>query len=299
MSGDDVLEKHTRLILESQDIQGQVAWIRADHWVNTPSSLCAFQWMEYLFRSERQIRPDCMQVVAASGMGKTALFRKFAELHPIVNTADSLRLHRPLLLANAVVGEAGEKGLRCALMRAAWPEARSVQKFSSREECDLTFREQGIKLVLIDDAGELLTAGPSTHKKVLSELKRVSTENSANLVCATTESLRNVMASDEQLKKRFRKVVEIPLWSDSQAFRNFIAGIESYLPFPERSYLDQAKLVSWLLLYGEGNTQDILNLVRLAALWGLQRGACHLSADDFEKARTSELPPRVALGRAA
>lgn len=299
MSSDAFLEERTRSILASMDIKERVAWIRADHWVNTPSSRAAFQWMEYLFRGEREMRPDCMQLVAPPGRGKTALLKKFAELHPVVETTDLLRPRRPLLLANATGDDCGTKGLRSALMRAAWPDAKLIERYSSCEECDLTFKVQGIKLVLLDEAGELLTAGPSTHKKVLSEIKRLSNAHSVNFICATVEALRHVMASDEQLQKRFRKVIEIPLWSNSQAFRDFIAGIESYLPFAERSYLDQSEVVSWLLLYGEGNTERILDLVKLAALWGLGRGASSISLDDFEKARVSELPPPVALGRAA
>lgn len=158
MNAGEHLESSTLSVLSCR-LPVRVRWIQGDHWVNTPAARAALQWMEYLLRSARCIRPTCMQVVAESGMGKTALLEAFSKLHPVVSTEDPLRLNRPLLLANATVGDEGVAGLRGALMRAAWPQAKSVENHRTKDECDATLQCQGVKMLLLDEAGSFSSVG--------------------------------------------------------------------------------------------------------------------------------------------
>ncbi|WP_266170741.1 TniB family NTP-binding protein [Dyella subtropica] len=292
------LESDTLSVL-FRGLNDRVQWIQSDHWVNTPATRAAIQWMEYLLRSARRSRPSCLQVVAEPGMGKTALLEAFGKLHPVAPTTDPLRLSRPLLLANVTLGDAGVAGLRHALMRAAWPEARAIENHCTKDECDATLKCQGVKMLLLDEAGELLKCGPSAHLRVLSELKRLSSEHQINIACATVEGLDHALHADIQLRSRFKKTLAIRPWTESQDFRNFVFGLEQYLPFPERSYLDRPEVIHWLLRHGKGNTENVVELIRLAALFALGRDAPFVGMADFELARTAELPPPIALGAAA
>lgn len=130
-------------------------------------------------------------------------------------------------------------------------------------------------------------------------MKRLSSEHQINIVCATVEGLDHVLHADVQLRSRFKKKSVIRPWAESQDFRNFVFGLEQYLPFPERSYLDRPEVIRWLLRYGKGNTESVVDLIRLAALFALGRDAPFVGMGDFELARTSELPPPVALSVAA
>ncbi|MFC5742918.1 hypothetical protein [Dyella tabacisoli] len=127
----------------------------------------------------------------------------------------------------------------------------------------------------------------------------MSTRLKINIAFATVEKYEHVFDMDDQLSKRFKRKIKIPLWEESQDFRDFLSGLESYLPFPARSYLDRQEMVRWLLLHGGGNTDAIVTLVRLAAMWALDRGAGFVAKDDFETAREASLPPPIAIRGAA
>jgi hypothetical protein len=123
----------------------------------------------------------------------------------------------------------------------------------------------------------------------------MSTRLKINIAFATVDKYEHVFDMDDQLSKRFKRKIRIRLWEESQDFRDFLAGLEAYLPFPQRSHLDRYEMVKWLLLYGDGNTDKIVTLVRLAATWALDRDSDFVSMEDFEAARTADAPPPIAL----
>lgn len=277
----------------------KVAWIQRDHWVNTPSTRAIHQWMEYLLKSERRRRPNCMEFVAPPGMGKTAILDLFTSLHPVEHEPFGERLKRPLLAINASVGDAGVNGLRTAILRAAWPEARDFRGRCSQALCDRTLRDQGVRELLVDETGELLKCGPATQEKVLSELKRIGSDLRINIVCASVEGLDHALALDGQLHSRFKRHFRIAPWTESQDFRNFLFGLEMYLPFPRRSDLDRRQMVRWFLLHCKGNIEEITDMIRIAALHAFDRGGECVEMSDFNMALESEMPPRCGLGHSS
>lgn len=304
MSDESFLENETRVVLNKSP-RDRLSWIQKEHWVNTRVSRMGFQWMEYLLRSERTERPNCLHIIGDSGMGKTALLRNFSELHPVVECADPLRMQRPVLRVFAKPEEKsgavaiGAASLRYLIMKAAWPGAKNVAAHCSVEECDDTLKKQGVRLLLIDEGGELSVAGKSSQIKTLSEVRGISTRLGINFAFATVEKYEHVFDMDDQLSKRVKRKIRIPLWEESQDFRDFLSGLEAYLPFPSRSYLDRYEMVKWLLLYGEGNTDAVVTWVSLAAMWALNRNADFVSVKDFEVAREASLPPPIAIRDAA
>lgn len=304
MSNEPILECGTREVISKGPLE-RLAWIQREHWVNTSVSRMAFQWMEYLLRSERTERPDCLHIIGNSGRGKTALLRNFSELHPVIDCKDPLRKMRPVLRVVAKPEErsgataAGAASLRCMIMRSAWPNVRSLTNHCSVEECDETLIAQGVKLLLIDEGGEFSVAGASSQLKTLSEVRGISTRLRINIAFATVEKYEHVFDVDEQLSKRFKRKIRLPLWNELQDFRDFLSGLEAYLPFPERSDLDRREMVRWLLLHGEGNTDAIVTLVRFAAMWALNRGASFVAMKDFETAREASCPPPITIHGAA
>jgi hypothetical protein len=275
----------------------RAAFVQKDCWIHTPTTKVVFQWMEYLLRSERVRRPRCMQIVAPAGMGKSSMLQEFSSRHPIVSTENPLRTMRAVLLADATDAGGGAKALRRSIMRGAWPDAKSFP--DGQDDIDATLQAQGVRLLLLDEAGDLMKCGPSLQRQTVTELKRISNHLRVNIVSAAVEGLDHVLRQDDQLYSRFKPIIKVPEWNETQDFRNFLYGIETHLPFPERSYLDSVEMVRWLLRYGRGNTHDTILYIRDAALWATHRGARFVSIQDLESARTSATPPPIMYGVAA
>lgn len=270
------------------------AWIEQDHWVHTDTSQIAFRWMESLLLSHRRLRPRCMQIVAAAGMGKTALLKAFAEQHPVVTTEDPLRLQRPVLLVNATIEGRGVGELRQVILKGLWPDATQIGYQQSALDLDASLRAQGVRVLALDEAGELLKCGPALHGRILGELRRITHELHINIVAASVEGMSHAFKQDEQLQSRFKKIIKIPTWTESQEFRDFVFGLEQFLPFPNRSLLDRRQLVQWLLRYCR-NTEDVVGYIQDAALHALGQGASHVALEHFELARTEVDPPPITL----
>ena len=270
-------------------------WIQKDHWVNTPASRAIIQWSEYMVRSGRVSRPICMQIAGGPGTGKTELLKVIEALHPIEKYTNPLRWVRPVLRIGPSLGDEGIYGLYKTILASAWPEARALDGRCSRIRCDDTLRSQHVRVLLIDEAIDLLACGPSNQKKLLAEFKRFGTDLSLNIVCASVEGLEHAIELDRQLKSRFVCTFRLSPWKETQEFRNFLHGFEMYLPFSRPSELDSQAMVKWLLSHSNGSMGEVTLLIKLAALFALDRRGDYVSIDDFETAHNSELPPRCAL----
>ena len=275
-------------------LEKKVDWVLADTWVQTPTATVAFQWMAYLYRSGPVIRPPCMQIVAEGGMGKTALLLAFAALYPVHKTSDDpLRLQRPVLYVECRADARGAAGVREVMLEAAWAGARHFH--CSAREIDATLQAQGVRLILLDEFGELTKAGMSSHRTALAELKRISNTSRVSIAAATVANLAHVLAVDQQFASRFKRTIKIPAWSLSQDLRNFVFGLERNLPFPEESSLYGASLLPWIAQKCAGNTKEIVELIRLAALHALTDGATCIKMCHLKAAVDSDLPPSIVL----
>lgn len=275
-------------------MDSKVDWILADAWVHTPFTTAAFQWMGYIYRCGSVIRPPCLQIIAEGGMGKTAVLLAFAALYPVQETADEpLRLRRPVVYVECKPEHSGEAGVRHAILKACWPNAKRF--YCSESEIDATLRAQGVRVLLLDEFGELTKAGAASHRRALSELKRISNSAHVGIAAATVSNLAHVLDVDQQFASRFKRKITIPPWSLSSDLRNFVFGLERNLPFPERSYLDGPECLPWIAQHGEGNTKEIVELIRLAALHALGAGALCIGQAHIKMAAENPLPPEVAL----
>jgi len=297
MSTPAELSDEARRLLNAS-VRAKVDWILADAWVHTPFTNAAFQWMGYMYRCGPVIRPPCLQIIADGGMGKTAVLLAFAALYPVHETVDDpLRLRRPVVYVECKPEHNGEAGVRHSILKACWPTAERF--LCSEEEVDATLRAQGVRVLLLDEFGELTKAGPASHRRALSELKRISNSSRVGIVAATVSNLAHVLDVDQQFASRFRRKITIPPWSLSVDLRNFVFGLVRNLPFPERSFLDGAECLPWIAQHGEGNTKEIVELTRLAALHALGADAACITLAHLKMAAENPLPPEIVLSAAA
>lgn len=289
MSTQSLVNAQTALLLGAS-IEDRRDWIERDHWVNTEVASVALQHMESLFRSQRRLRPRCMQIVGGPGMGKSCILKQFSEAHPVVSTDDALRLQRPVLLVNVTTKGQGVGDLRQVFMKALWPDAWDSQLMCRPSDLDASLRAQGVRVALLDEVGSLLKCGPKLHERMLGELRRISHDHQINLVAAAAEGLSHAFAMDAQLQTRFQRIVTIPRWAENQAFRNFLYSYEQHLPFPYRSELDSKQIVEWLLKHC-ANTEDVVDSIQDAALHALGDGCRRVRLAHFKKVLGDAPPP--------
>ena len=291
------LSDAARLLLNATE-QKKIDWIMTDAWVHTPTTTLAFQWMAYMLRCGPVIRPPCLQLIADGGMGKTAVLLAFAEMFPVQKTPDDpLRLKRPVVYVECKPEHSGEHGVRHAILKACWPNAEHI--LGTEDEIDATLRAQGVRELLLDEFGELTKAGIASHRRALSELKRISNFARVGITAATVTNLKHVLDVDQQFASRFKRKITIAPWALSPDLRNFVYGLQRNLPFPEPSQLHDRDCLPWLAQHSEGNTKEIVETIRLASLHALGAGARCNGYDHLKAAIEGEAPPSNALAQSA
>lgn len=283
-------------LVEASD-SARVAWIQSNHWQATETSQMVFKWMEYLLRSERTPDPLCMQIVARGGGGKSAMVMRYAETHPAeIIPNEPSRLRRPVLLADCLNATKGAKGLAYAILRSAWPAAPISPRFYNEDWAFETLLKQGVRLLILDEAAEVLVGGALNHKHSINFIKRITTQLQINVVTATVHGLDSAFAKDPQMSSRFERKFEIPPWEANEPFRSFLLGYERFLPFAKPSHLYGEHNTRMLAAGCKGNMRSLIRLICLSALWALSKRADHITADHIEIARkVNSPPPPIAL----
>jgi hypothetical protein len=270
----------------------KIKYIRSDRWLPTPSSRIAFQWGEYLLRGAQSLRPDCAQIIGDSGGGKSATLTAFEGMHPAQRNTDPLRQKRPVMRVEATGEAQGAHSIRQAIMKVAWPHAKQFRLTAT--ELDDTLAAQEIRMLLVDELGEFFTGGPASHRRALAELKRINNLG-ISLLATTVTSMAHVLSIDPQFANRFTRKITLAPWRETQDLRNFLFGYECEMPFPERSMLDGQERTPEFVTRCEGNTSKIVEEIKLAACWAIERGGSSISTGDFQLARESSTPPPICL----
>lgn len=224
------------------------------------------------------------------------MMKRFADLHPVEPVPDEpSRLKRPVLLVDCLNAGDGPKGLANAIIRAAWPGVGFPEKYRSVTMVEETLSVQQTRVLVLDEAAEVLLGGPSKHKQVINLIKQINTRLAINIVTATVHGLEHAFAADAQMSSRFAKRFEIRCWERNAEFRAFLAGLQRFLPFESPSGLDGPVKLNALHRASRGNMRELINLVRVAALWAVSEGASHIT-DDHIACATDPLAPPPNIG---
>lgn len=238
-----------------------------------PAAVAYLKLASHLRRHEAgRDRPKCVHLAAGPGAGKTRL-----QVHYLEQVAppahDSAARQKEVVFVEAPYDGHHSKLAR-SIIDACLPGGYVVRRPSMLCETALALLSGcGVRQILIDEAGNLLNAGRSTQQQALAFIKAISNRG-VTISIASTMNLVNVLAADEQLQSRFTRV-EIPLWTESQSFRSFLASIETELGLPQASGLDDQATVRWMVSRGCCSTSKVLEVIsvakRLAEAERLQR----------------------------
>lgn len=219
----------------------------------------------------RRSRPVCLHIAAAAGNGKSRLLNHYMSQVSLARETSGSRYREAVLIEAPYDGNCMK--MCRSIINACLPGFPIRKSQNTHEQVAEVLQASGVKQLLIDEAGHILNAGKTGQQYTLALIKSIC--NLGITVCiATTKNMVNVLAADEQLASRFKKL-ELPVWSESPEFRQFLAGIEIELRLPERSNLDSKAVIRWLTSHDCCVTFRLLEVVlgaaRLAHLRGVGR----------------------------
>jgi len=124
------------------------------------------------------------------------------------------------------------------------------------------------RMLLIDEIHNLLSCSARDQRAALNAIKYLANKLRVAIFAAGTYEALHVMRSDPQIASRFERH-ELPVWTESQELRRFIAGYLALLPLRKSALEIDKRFVKYLLELSDCATGRIIEVLRRAAFQGL------------------------------
>ncbi|WP_321960068.1 TniB family NTP-binding protein [Paraburkholderia sp. J7] len=156
--------------------------------------------------------PEHLALLGESGVGKSTLLIRYRDDHPAIEHDELTEV--PVLYV-AIGPSPTPKALASSILRALGDPKCDIGK-----EVDLTYRLVlliklcRVRLVIIDEANHLIDrGGEKTHHVAADWLKRLVDATRVSFVLAGIPRTRRLFEKNDQLRSRFREVIEIDRFS--------------------------------------------------------------------------------------
>ncbi len=250
-------------VFANQYLGGDLPFVLSSPTVRILKILSQLRLSEY-----KRSRPVCLHIAAAAGSGKSRLLKHYMSQVSAVRESSGSRYREAILIEAPYDGNCMK--MCRSIVNACLPGYPIRKTQNLHEQVADLLQASGVKQLLIDEAGHILHAGKAGQQYTLALIKSIC--NLGITICiATTKNMVNVLAADEQLASRFKKV-ELPVWSESTQFRQFLAGVEAQLNLPSPSHLDSKTIIRWLTTHDCCVTFRLLEVLMGAARLAHARG---------------------------
>ncbi|KGW59049.1 bacterial TniB family protein [Burkholderia pseudomallei MSHR1328] len=225
-----------------------------------------------LARLERMYDYQCtneeaehLMLIGESGVGKSTLLKNYTRKHPIIQHEELTEI--PVLYVP--LGQAPTPKMMASTMLCALGDP----KWNLGKESDLTARliflikTCRVRIVIVDEVNHLVDrGGEKTLHTSADWLKRLVDATRVSFVLAGIPRTRRLLATNDQLRGRFREVIEIDRFSVATApaereFRSVLNVFKGYLRDLPTLDISSETIVRLFAFATDGRLRDIRRLL--------------------------------------
>ena len=168
-----------------------------------------------------------MLIYGVSGAGKTMLLEKFQRDH--LKTCEE-RSGRRTIVSAELPPVPLLRSLYAEIIRSLSADVSPTMRLHELETRAIGMLQHAApRMLLIDEIQHLLSCGLRDQRAALNAIKFLANKLRISIVAAGTHEALHVMRADPQIASRFEQL-ELPVWTESQELRRFIAGYLALLP---------------------------------------------------------------------
>lgn len=285
MTHEEVSAEDDQLWLASASEPERIAFVRAERWITYPRAAAILTQMQRLLEHPRNSRMPSLLIIGESGIGKTQLDLKFCRDHPPRFDEKHRRTVSPVVSVQMPASPT-DRLFYMTLLRAVG--AVFSPRISTAEAMIMALRlyaDLGVRVVIFDEIHNLLSGTFRDQRRLLTQLRYLSNELRASVVCLRIETARDAIAGDPQLARRF-SLVELPAWEVGMDFHALVGTLLRHLPLRKASMLDTAAL-QMVVRSTRGNTARVFQLFGDLAINAIYTGEERITTEAIAAWRPS------------
>jgi hypothetical protein len=259
--------------------------IRTDRWISYARAQSALDAIEDLLTFPKRLRMPNVLLVGPTNNGKTMIVERFRRSH-IGTEADDTRdgtAVRPVLKIQMPPGADERRFFGAILQALGVTGTASSTAVALRQDAAIRLmRSTNVKLLIVDEAQNLLSGSRDQQRRVLNVLRWLGNELQIPLVAVGTPEALRAIQSDEQLANRFEPVA-LPTWRVGDDYQRLLATLEAVLPLRQASNLSEPVLANRILATTEGVLGEIVTLVTRVAVLAVSSGTESISVDSLDQ----------------
>lgn len=251
----------TRPLLDAP-MEERINAIRRDRFIPYTRGKVVMAEMDKIMLTPSAVRAQCLLLVGASGMGKTALLG-FAQRHYAKLLGEEVQRRLVSVILPHITSD--RRLFYGRILKSLGIPYRAADKpdFLHEQVVD-ALRDAETRALLIDEFHNFLGGGVkghlSEHMAAIRDLANIP----ISIVGAGTRSVESCVLADDQLEQRFSRYW-LKAWEESDELRDFLATWESRIPLKLSSELAGPALLPLLIRLSHGHTRRMMKLIKLAA----------------------------------
>lgn len=274
----------------------RIDWLRRDRWVSLPQAEEALSRLEDVLTYPQRGRMPCLLLFGTTGMGKSEIVNRFAELHASTYDKHAGLTTMPVVVVQMPPQPTEEEFYTELLSAMNFAEFDRLPLRSLRSLARRTLAEFGARVLVLDEIDKMLAGSPRQQRIFLNTVRFLTNDLKIPIVCAGTEDARIAVLTDPNLADRFAAFELVP-WRNDQAFRQLMASFAGLLPLRRPSLLDGKDVRQRVLGLTSGVTGRIFRLMEALAIAAIRSGREMIDAASFDDEKL--LLPLVSMQVAA
>jgi hypothetical protein len=270
----------------SKSKEERIRYCKEDKWIGYGAAMTLLELLEDKFDEPEQIRPEGLLIYSDYNNGKTAILKRFYDMHKIqfdhINEEDEIIHEIPIIYVQAPTSPNPGDLYSRILTELCVPHKRNEKVIEKERLVKHYLSKLNTRMILVDEIHSSLTGNLNKQRSFLDVLKQLSNQLSLSIILAGTLEAHAALSIKGETGSRFPSI-ELPQWSNGKKFRSFVATYESCLPLKEASDLvHNTELLNQLYYQSEGLIGKTVNLLKKAATKAIKSGREKIILEDIQ-----------------
>ena len=238
-------------------------------WIGFDEARAAVETLVDIASDEPEERPTCVVLVGKSGMGKTSILREAQRRIQAKFAGERARLkddatHNAMLRVVIPSNPTSIKINLALLWKQGWIITNSIHRTADLKVVDL-LREQGTRLVGIDNIHVTLKASGGARRDTLDAMRFLMSEGTTPMVLAGLDIAAEVFGEDEELGQR-SIILRLNPWEPGEPTQRIVRELARGLHLADPDRFAEPRFAKFLYEHSGGITGEFKRLLH----WGLK-----------------------------